>query len=149
MIIYCLCIYKCVSSISQGYSICYNTFIYTMDAFRVWPQLTVMIDLIDQSIIVHAQYIHHVLFHTVTFIVRLHPAFVDWFPVFSSIFWLFHNIFDHFSVFLSISWHFFSVYKCFVTVSHHSLIILWWFQPSSEQQKSSLCWTMNLQPCIY
>ena len=41
----------------------------------MWPPLTVTIDLIGQYIIVHAQYIHHVLFQTTTFILSQHKTY--------------------------------------------------------------------------
>ena len=39
MISYCLYIYKCASSIILSYSICYITFVYTVDMLKVWPSL--------------------------------------------------------------------------------------------------------------
>ena len=48
---------------------CYVTFIYIMDTFRVLAPLTVKIDLIGHSIIFHARYVHCVLFLLLYFII--------------------------------------------------------------------------------
>ena len=44
-----LCIYMCVSSMNLIYVLC-----YTMDMLREWHLVTVRIDLIGQSFVVHA-----------------------------------------------------------------------------------------------
>ena len=50
---------------------CYITFIDTMDMFKVWPLLTVTIDLIGQFIIVQGQYTRHVISQTIMFMLSL------------------------------------------------------------------------------
>ena len=61
--------------VSFCYSMHYITFKYTMSMFKAWPLLTVATDLIGQLIIIYVQYIHHVLFQTITFILSLHPTY--------------------------------------------------------------------------
>ena len=56
------------------YSGCYSIFMYTMDTLRAWPSLAVTIDIIDQSIIVHVQHIHHIFYQTIMFILSLHSS---------------------------------------------------------------------------
>ena len=52
----------------------YITFRYTRDTLRALSQLTVTIDLIGQSVIMHAQYTHCVLSQTIAFILSLHQS---------------------------------------------------------------------------
>ena len=61
MFIYCLYISKCTSSMNQLLYVLFYIYIH-FGQLRTWPVVTVTIGLIVQSIVVHAQYIHHVHF---------------------------------------------------------------------------------------
>ena len=74
MIIYCVCISMCVSSMNLVI-LCCITSIYTAGTLREWLLLLAKIDLNGQSIIVHIQYIHPLLFQTIAFLISLHPCY--------------------------------------------------------------------------
>ena len=52
-----------------------------MDTLRAWPLLTVTTDIISQSIMLHAQYIHHVPFQMIMLTLSLHPFSFNVHPI--------------------------------------------------------------------
>ena len=75
MIIYCLHTDKYASYMNLLIYVLYYNLYTPWTHVRPWPLLLVKIDIIGQSIIVHAQCIHHELLHPITFVLSLHKEY--------------------------------------------------------------------------
>ena len=85
VIIYCLHIYKCVSSMNLLLHVLLYIYVYTMDTLRVWPVLTITIDIIGQSTmcmleiyVVDSSKLLHLYYHYTPLLLMLTPPNFQW-----------------------------------------------------------------------